>query len=209
MMLRAATRCSTPKAAKAAATNAGPTPASLPDLKDSSFQVVVSPIPRKTIPARDGHRTAGEVTEPSFYEKRDLARSAYLAWFASADSTRREPYPRAQPPGDPQGAKPRKGRIPISLHREAPSLDPLPPRGSPGSDPGFRRGRPFCIQTCWLPTAILHLTAGRLSTPPRKYSPAVALPAPLETYHLPTDSPDEAYCFSSVSPRLHVKEPAN
>lgn len=67
MMLRAATRCSTPKAAKAAATNAGPMPASLPDLKDNCFQAVVSPIPRNTIPARDGHRTA-EVTEPLFYE---------------------------------------------------------------------------------------------------------------------------------------------
>jgi len=68
MMLRDATKCSAPKAAKAEATNAGPTAMSLPGLKESRFRAEISPATRKTIPARDGHKTRREVTVPSFYE---------------------------------------------------------------------------------------------------------------------------------------------
>src|SRR5450432_5093 len=68
MMLRAATKCSAPKAAKAEATNAGPTAMSLAGLKESRFRAAISPARRKTIPARDGHRTRGEVTDLSFYD---------------------------------------------------------------------------------------------------------------------------------------------
>src|SRR5271169_4071559 len=73
MILRAATRCSMPKAAKAAATNAGPRAASLPELKDSCLRAVNQSDPEKYDSGKRWPQNDGGSHRAFILRKRDSA----------------------------------------------------------------------------------------------------------------------------------------